>query len=452
MEILDPTRLVEPVMRTSPQGGRLDVLFVVDCFPPDEGGLERYNAELAVRLHAAGHRVRVFAWDLGSEGAAQVDAALPFPVHRSATRLGPLGIEPTALAPALRRWRPRVVFASGTSTLLGASIRMASRFAPVVVSVHDIRWLNSKGSLRKRLKHRLRFGLQRARAIVVNSSDTRARVLTGEVAEERVSIVHPGVDSTRFRPDPDAGSRVRSTLGIGDRRMLLTVAGLRRNKGHLRVLAVLERLVRDFPDLAYVVVGDGELSEELHCKVQSRGLTQHVHLVGRVVDPSPYYNACDVFVMPSTNDHPKRPAAEGFGSAYLEAAACGKPVIGSSSGGATDIVVEGRTGFLVSPRDDEALEKRLRWLLANPEGSRRMGVEGRRRVGLFQWEGAVARLEAVLARAELEAPWRRRWLGPRSLYIDRLPQQTPDRESRVPAAAPAEDLSPKDIEAQRSLG
>jgi len=91
------------------------------------------------------------------------------------------------------------------------------------------------------------------------------------------------------------------------------------------------------------------------------------------------YRRCAVFAMPSRVDtHPRKVwTGEGFGIVYLEAAACGRPVIASTEGGAPEAIIPGKTGFLVDPRSPEAIADALAILLADPAEADKMGRAGR---------------------------------------------------------------------------
>ena len=121
-----------------------------------------------------------------------------------------------------------------------------------------------------------------------------------------------------------------------------------------------------------------------------------VVFTGRVPDVRPFYQACDVFVMASTPHGDGGKAGEGFGMAYVEAGACGRPAVASASGGGGEIVVDGQTGCVVDPEDAPALEAALASLLADPERARALGERARARVLRFDWEHGVAALERVL--------------------------------------------------------
>jgi phosphatidylinositol alpha-1,6-mannosyltransferase len=159
-------------------------------------------------------------------------------------------------------------------------------------------------------------------------------------------------------------------------RLILTVARLLASepgKGVDTVIRAMPRLVNFFTSLYYVVVGDGDARPALERLAAECGVAERVVFTGARETGSlrAYYEAADVFVMPSRQ--------EGFGIVYLEAMAVGKPVVAAACGGAPEVVSEGETGFLVSYNDVAALETRLESLLADEGLRRRMGEAGRRK-------------------------------------------------------------------------
>ena len=123
-------------------------------------------------------------------------------------------------------------------------------------------------------------------------------------------------------------------------------------------------------------------------------LDDHVLFTG-YVDPdqlNSLYNLCDVYVMLS-RELVARGDTEGFGITFLEANACGKPVIGGDSGGVSDAILDGVTGFLVDPLDVDGVAEKLILLLEDPDLARRLGQQGRARVeGSFTWDGITKQL------------------------------------------------------------
>jgi phosphatidylinositol alpha-1,6-mannosyltransferase len=148
--------------------------------------------------------------------------------------------------------------------------------------------------------------------------------------------------------------------------VLLTVSRIsneERYKGHDRVLAVLPDLLRSFPDLVYVVAGDGNGRELLQRFAREQGLEHHVRFIGRVSDADlpDLYRAADVFVMPSTG--------EGFGIVFLEAMRSGLGVVGGNGDGSMDPLRDGAAGYAVSCDDRVELLEAIRSALANPRNN-----------------------------------------------------------------------------------
>ncbi len=377
----------------------LAIAFFAQDFPPHVGGTHVYNEELARRLHERGHRVCVFTWTAAEPGVAAADAAQPFRVHRQPFSRPGRGISPAGVAEALLRWRPDVAFVSGGSGALSRIVHAAAALVPTVVSVHDLRDMRHRRGRLGRWRARSRYGFDRATALTANSEHTRRRLLDLGVAASKVEIVYPGVDTQKFRPDRLAGEQARKELGLEGALVLLTVSRLAPNKGHRLVLEALASLRPRFEKLVYVIVGEGGMRGGLERRTAELGLEGAVVFTGRVPDVRPLYHACDVFVMASTPHGEGGKAGEGFGMAYVEAGACGKPAVASTSGGGGEIVVDGETGRVVDPDDAAALAAALASLLAEPERARAFGERARERVLRFDWSHGVAALERVLRAA-----------------------------------------------------
>ena len=147
---------------------------------------------------------------------------------------------------------------------------------------------------------------------------------------------------------------------------MLTVARLaacEQYKGVDEVIDVMPCLLRQLPDLRYLIVGDGSDRARLEAKARAHGLSKYVIFAGRIAEAEKvaHYNLADVYVMPSRG--------EGFGIALIEAAACGIPVVGSSVDGSRDALLDGQLGRMVDPsKPDELIEA----ITAAIRGSRRV--------------------------------------------------------------------------------
>jgi phosphatidylinositol alpha-1,6-mannosyltransferase len=207
------------------------------------------------------------------------------------------------------------------------------------------------------------------------------------------------VDPDRFRPDADVSALRRRHAWAG-KRVILTLARVVERKGHDLVIRALPRIREQVSEVRYVIAGpdDGGETDRLRGLAEELGVGHAVEFTGGLsADEIPlYYNACEVYVMPS-REVTRTGDTEGFGITFLEANACGKPVIGGRSGGVVDALEDGVTGFLVDPTDAEDLANRIILLLSDPELASRMGRAGRARVvASYSWARIAAELASRL--------------------------------------------------------
>jgi len=229
--------------------------------------------------------------------------------------------------------------------------------------------------------------------LVTNSPVVTREFLDYGIPEERIIEIIPAVDSETFSPG-ERPIHLVERFGLEGKRVLLTVSRLTKRKGHDLVLRALA-LLRDREELHYVVVGSGEDRERLESIVEELGLAGRVSFAGRVDDAElpDYYRLCDIYVMPNREVLESTDSVEGFGISFIEANACGKPVIAGRSGGTDAAVVDGVTGYRVDPEDPEELAGRIRRLLDDPETAAEMGRRGRERVlAEFSWRERAGKL------------------------------------------------------------
>jgi phosphatidylinositol alpha-1,6-mannosyltransferase len=240
--------------------------------------------------------------------------------------------------------------------------------------------------------------------VVTNSEFTRAFVASAGVPQSRIVKIRPGADPAHFCPGLDC-SELAQRLGVSGRPTLLTVARVvkaNRYKGHDVVLRALPKVVCAVPDVAYVIVGDGDDLGYLHRLASECGVEKNVTFAGPVshAELPLLYNACDAFIMCSREDRTKRGIlAEGFGIALVEASACGKPVIAGRSGGVPDAVQDGITGLLVNPVDTEEVAAAIIKVLREPGVAKVLGNNGRKWVeSEMNWGRAANEFEQAIER------------------------------------------------------
>jgi len=243
--------------------------------------------------------------------------------------------------------------------------------------------------------------------IFVNSTYTQKEVLNLGISPEKVRILHPGVDLNQFRIlDVSQVQKACERLGLQDKQVLLTVSRLVKKKNHQLVLDLMPDLIRSVPDLVYLVVGTGPERQNLEAMVKQLGLDDRVRFVGHCPDESlvELYNMCGVFVMISryfaggNRSGQSIEGVEGFGITFVEAGACGKPVIGGNVGGVPDAVVDGETGLLVDSEDKGGARDAILKLLTEPNLAERMGRAGWKRAQEeLGWPKVVARFRDCIA-------------------------------------------------------
>jgi glycosyltransferase involved in cell wall biosynthesis len=193
----------------------------------------------------------------------------------------------------------------------------------------------------------------------------------------KCTIIYDGFEADDAKSDPEAALALRK--GVGDPRLLVGVVGRIKfvRKGQ-EVLVKAAALLRNrFPDIRYMVVGTAAPGSKDHLDrlkelIRTNGLGDQFFFTGDVSDTRNVYAALDITVVPSIQ-------AEPFGLVVMESMALGTPVVGSRCGGITEQVVDGETGLLFAPGDEQALAESLACLLEDDQLRRSMGRAGQAR-------------------------------------------------------------------------
>lgn len=185
----------------------------------------------------------------------------------------------------------------------------------------------------------------------------------------------PGIETQHFTPQNS--ELLRKKLNLQNRPTIISVGRLVHRKGQDRLIEALPQILKAVPDVALVFVGEGPYRKELDKLVQKLNLQDQVFFIGRIsyTELPKYICIGDVFAMPSRS-RLFGLEVEGLGIVYLEASACGLPVIAGSSGGAPDAVLEGETGFVVDGNDLSQIADRCVQLLKDPTLRKKMGEKG----------------------------------------------------------------------------
>ncbi|MFY7824915.1 MAG: glycosyltransferase family 4 protein [Candidatus Planktophila sp.] len=202
-----------------------------------------------------------------------------------------------------------------------------------------------------------------------------ARSLSQASAEKMVKIA-PGIDVDHFSPQDS--SQLRRDLRLENKRVIVSVGRLVHRKGQDHLIQSLPEILKSVPDAHILMVGQGPYLSHLKKLVEDLNVVDHVSFIGRIqyAQLPQYICAGDIFAMPSRSRFFGL-EVEGLGIVYLEASACGLPVIAGSSGGAPDAVLEGVTGIVVDGENNNEIAAAAIKLLNDLNGAKAMGLAGR---------------------------------------------------------------------------
>jgi glycosyltransferase involved in cell wall biosynthesis len=277
------------------------------------------------------------------------------------------------VATALRAARRKAKLVLAGHPNLGPVVQAMRVVAPRMKSIlctHGVEVWEPLGSLRRR-------ALRRADLVLAPSKDTAEHVAAQqEVARGRIRVLPWALDP-QFEAFVAAGAQPTPPGDFPRGRVILTVGrwlATERYKGMDTLITALPRLLMLWPELQLVLAGSGDDRGWLEDLAEKNGVIRHVHFLSGLsyAELAACYGACEVFALPSRG--------EGFGFVYLEAMACGKPVIGGAHGGAPEIIQDGVTGYLVPHGDSVQLATAFQALLADPAHAKEMGARGRRTV------------------------------------------------------------------------
>ena len=258
--------------------------------------------------------------------------------------------------------------------------RMLSR-ARLILVVHGV---DAWQPTRSRLANRLACRVDRFIAV---SDFTRRRFSAWSGAPLEHGVVIPNcIQQENFGPGPKDPALLRR-YGLEGRTVLMTLARLsadERYKGIDEILEALPSLSESIPDLSYFIAGDGTDRGRLEAKAISLGLGSRVVFAGRITESekAAHYRLADAFAMPGFG--------EGFGIVYLEAMACGVPVVASKADASREALRDGKLGIVVDPRNRGELQAGILEALRRPRGVVPEGLD------YFSFENFQRRLHAAV--------------------------------------------------------
>lgn len=178
--------------------------------------------------------------------------------------------------------------------------------------------------------------------VIAISHFIREQLLAGGVSDRKITVRHLGIDTKRFVPDRTARERLTREYGIAPGDLIIsTVSFLKPIKNPQTIIEACGLLAERGVPAHLFVAGDGEMLEELQSLSRRLNISDRVHWLGLVPDPTPLLQGSDLFILATIG--------EAFGLVLAESMACGVPVVGSRSGGIPEVVTDNETGLLVTP-------------------------------------------------------------------------------------------------------
>ncbi|MEJ4113337.1 glycosyltransferase family 4 protein [Corynebacterium kroppenstedtii] len=362
------------------------VLLVTNDFPPTLGGIQTYLYEFIQTLEP--DRLVVFASTQDEQAAQKFDHEVPFtmirwphqvmlPTPRTARRMQDI----------IRAWSIDTVW-FGSSTPLGVMASAARRAGArkIVASTHghEIGW-----SMIPVARQVLRLIGSRVDTLTYVSQYARRRTQRAFGPNPQWVSLQPGIDLSRFSPHSAARDRIRREYGLDRVPVVACISRIVPRKGQDMLVEALPRIRQRIPQVKLLIVGPGTGRESLMARASALGVGDALVTTGPVpFDALPdYYRCADVFAMPVRTVGGGLDV-EGLGIVFLEAQACGIPVVAGNGGGAPETVLDSETGLVVNGRKLDEIADAVTRLLADPTWAATMGDKGRRHIE-SEWSWSV---------------------------------------------------------------
>lgn len=376
-------------------GSRRRTLVVTNDFPPTVGGIQSYVRDFLATQDP--DLITVFASTQDASAATSFDASLDYEVIRwPRTVMLPTPTTAHAMGEIIRaRGIDNVWFGAAAPLALMAPQARAAGATRIIASTHghEVGWSMTPGA-RQMLR---RIG-EHADVVTYISDYTLRRFRTAFGSHPQFVHLPSGVDTDLYRPaTAQERAHTRTRWGFGpDTPVITCISRLVPRKGQDKLIEAMPTVLRKHPDAVLVIVGAGRIEQRLRSMAQPLG--DSVRFAGRLdhAEMVDILAASDIFAMPARTRGGGLDV-EGLGIVYLEAQACGVPVIAGQSGGAPETVTPA-TGLVVDGRDVDKLAAAVAGLLSDADTRATMGAAGRRHVEeAWTWDVMGARLTEILS-------------------------------------------------------
>jgi len=256
--------------------------------------------------------------------------------------------------------------------------------------------LNSWNFYKRNKQTRISNSYNNADKIAANSNYTKELLIESlSIDSKKIRVIHPGIDVYDKFIQKNTINRVKDIIGNSSP-VIVTLARLEERKGHRIVLSAISSLISKYPDLLYIIAGDGPSKSSIQEHVKKLGLENNIYFLGWITEPekSVILRNSDLFVM---TPHLDKESVEGFGMVFIDAAFHGLATLGSDTGGISDAIIDGKTGMIAKTSNLEDIASKIDDLLSNKEKRVSLGKSGlENAIEKFTWNRKVEEYLSLL--------------------------------------------------------
>ena len=256
---------------------------------------------------------------------------------------------------------------------------------PIISLVHGNEIIIKNDTHQNRIKRILEL----TNAVVVNSTYTKRLLTKISKNLKRIEVIYPGVNSTYTITEQNIDLKKGYPT-------LLTLARLEKRKGHSLILKSIFNLKKIYPDIQYIIAGNGDQLENIKNEIKKYNLETSVKLVGTINESQKkfIFNKTDIMIMP-TLDETHSNSIEGFGIAYIEAAQYGIPAIASNVGGTPEAVLHNKTGLIIN--NINKLDETIKKLIDNKQLRNQLGQNAKTRAeNELNWKNQILKYNKLI--------------------------------------------------------
>ena len=245
-------------------------------------------------------------------------------------------------------------------------------------------------------KNRIISAYSNSDEIIANSSYTKDLMQVSlNIKREKIKIIHPGIDIYRDFISASDEHRIKKIVN-GKFPVITTLARVEKRKGHKFVLNALSEIKKDFPNIMYLIAGQGPYLKEIIAHSKKLNLQDNIRFLGWITEPekSLILKNSNLFVM---TPNLVGESVEGFGMSFIDAAFHELASVGTDSGGISDAIIDNETGLLCIAEDQKDITNKIKLLLSDDTKRRKMGMKGKERAEkFFTWKNKVKEYLSII--------------------------------------------------------